>query len=91
MRVRYITIKQGEIIITIKKHKECSLEVLETVWFILSRKDGEGENSMNLLNEIVYLLNLEGSCLTFLLIWLLAMMAFSLMLYLTYIPLSTVL
>lgn len=46
---------------------------------------------MKLLNEMVYLLNLEGSCLTFLLIWLLAMMAFSLMLYLTYIPLSTVL
>ena len=36
---------------------------------------------MELLNEMVYLLNLEGLCLTFLLIWL----------YLTYIPLSILL
>lgn len=36
MEMRDVTTKMGKMIISVKKHKGCSLGVLERVWFILS-------------------------------------------------------
>lgn len=66
MEVRDSTIKQGEIIAAIKKHKTYSLEVLERRWFILSWDGQGGENHMKFINDMICLLNLERARLTFL-------------------------